>query len=124
MRTSLSFFTTIRSIFSVTPIASVELNPCAQASGEIDACEEVRDAMLKLLYDSDVGKDHGYDKVWQAVVMAKSLDSLWYLRCRLYSILARRLGEVEAKRALSKITSMFLGHVSAGQFSVPKIARR
>jgi hypothetical protein len=80
--------------------------------------------MLKLLYESDIGKECGYYKVWQTIVTAKSLDALWYLRCRLYDVLARRLGEREAKRALSKITPMFLGHVSAGQSAVPKIAQR
>lgn len=93
-------------------------------SVEVDACEQVRDAMLKLLYESDISKERGYYKIWQTIVTAKSLDALWYLRCNLYSIVARRLGERDAKLAISKITSRFVGYVSAGQSAVPKIAQR
>ncbi len=56
-------------------------------------------------------------KVWDKVLYAPSIQTLWYLRIDLMALLSAHCGESVAGKALSTITEMFRGVLPPNQMS-------
>ncbi len=72
--------------------------------------EYIRDAMLEVLAPH-VNCDAPMPPVWFGITRAYDIQTLWYLRSDLLSVLAMLSGENNAHRTLSSITEMFRGTV-------------
>jgi hypothetical protein len=106
MRQKISKFTT--SMMGLFGDAATNLN----AENRI---QKIREAMLDSL--SDLGNSPQLTKVSGRVLYAPDLQSLWYLRGDMMTMLAGLLGESVAKDRLATITKMFNGLLPSGQKS-------
>jgi hypothetical protein len=76
---------------------------------------EIREAMLDSL--SDLGNSSQLTKVSGRVLYAPDIQSLWYLRGDVMTMVAASLGESVAKDRLAIITKMFNGLLPSAQKS-------
>jgi hypothetical protein len=76
---------------------------------------EIRQAMADSL--ADIGDSHQVTKLCARVMHARDIQSLWYLRADVMTLLAGPLGETVAKDRVSAITKMFDGLLPSGQKS-------
>ena len=80
--------------------------------GRID---EIRDAMLEALTPY-IALEPVLPKAWISIGVATDIQTLWYLRSDLMSLLADYCGEGAAREQVSVITEMFRGIIPHGQF--------
>ncbi|MEI8028253.1 MAG: hypothetical protein WCH35_00560 [Comamonadaceae bacterium] len=78
--------------------------------------EEIREEMLGSMSEL-LPEPATQSKVWDKVLYASSIQTLWYLRIDLMAILSAHCGETVAGKALSTITEMFQGVLPANQLS-------
>lgn len=81
--------------------------------------QEVRQAMLDCFQGVPPCPDQ--ERIWRRVLYAPDIQSLWYLRSDILTLLAHLLGENEAHDRLAKVTSLFAGLLPAGQ--KPRVSR-
>lgn len=74
-------------------------------SGE-QQTDRIRAAMLSLL---EVHNDHSAQRLAQRVRFAGEVESLWYLRQELLSVLSERDGKQIANRQMTQVNRLFKG---------------
>lgn len=74
---------------------------------------EVRQAMLDCL--ARLVEGHRGTRLWARVLYAPDVQSLWYLRADLMTLLAESQGESEAQEQIATITALFNGLLPAAQ---------
>ena len=77
----------------------------------------IRQAMLDCLAGVEESPDR--EHVWSRVLYASDVQSLWYLRGDVMSLLAGLIGESAAMVQISAITHMFKGLLPSAQKSRP-----
>ena len=78
---------------------------------------DIRQAMLDDL--ADVAASHQLTKVGARIRYAPDIQSLWYLRSDVMTLLAQRVGESAAARRVAATTAMFNGVLPSSQQSRP-----
>lgn len=81
--------------------------------------QEVRQAMLDCFQGIPPSDDEA--NIARRVLYAPDIQSLWYLRSDMFTLLAHVLGENEARTRLAKVTALFAGLLPAAQ--KPRISR-
>ncbi len=81
--------------------------------------QEVRQAMLDCFQGVPPSDDQA--NIARRVLYAPDIQSLWYLRSDILTLLAHVLGENEAHTRLSQVTTLFVGLLPAAQ--KPRINR-
>jgi hypothetical protein len=81
--------------------------------------QEVRQAMLDCFQGIPPSDDQ--ENIRRRVLYAPDIQSLWYLRSGILTLLAHALGESEAHARLAKVTALFVGLLPAAQ--KPRISR-
>ncbi len=76
---------------------------------------QIRQAMMDSL--AGIGDNHQVTKLTGRLLYAPDIQSLWYLRGDVMTMLAGLLGEAVAKDRLATITKMFNGLLPSGQKS-------
>lgn len=79
--------------------------------------EAIRQVMLDNL--ADVGPHRQLDQVHSRVRFAPDIQTLWYLRGDIMTLLAESRGEAHATERLARITTLFHGLLPAAQQSRP-----
>lgn len=78
--------------------------------------ERIRQALLDCM--AFFLEPHGArPKVWDRVLQAQDIQSLWFLRSDVMHMLSDRCGESIARSRLQVVTEMFQGHVPRAQFA-------
>jgi hypothetical protein len=80
-----------------------------------DRIDGIRDAMLRTLTPY-VAIEPELPKAWISIGVATDVQTLWYLRSDLVSLLSNYCGEGKAREQVAAITEMFRGIVPAAQF--------
>lgn len=75
--------------------------------------QKIRQAMLDCFQGVPPGLEQAL--IWRRVLYAPDLQSLWYLRTDVMTLLAHPLGEIEAQARLSSVTCLFSGLLPAAQ---------
>jgi hypothetical protein len=78
--------------------------------------EEIREEMLGSMLEL-LPEPAPQSMVWDKVLYAPSIQTLWYLRLDLMALLSEHCGETVAGKALSNITERFRGVLPANQMS-------
>lgn len=88
----------------------VDATPAVSAQERIQA---VRQAMLSSLGHAPPSEEQS--RVWGRVLYAQDIQTLWYLRSDVMTLLAQPLGESAARAHLGTITALFDGLLPAAQ---------
>lgn len=78
---------------------------------------DIRQAMLDNL--ADVGASHQLTKIGARIRYAPDIQSLWYLRSDVMTLLAKRVGESAATQRVATTTAMFSGLFPSARKSRP-----
>lgn len=108
MRSTIAKFTT--SLMSL--LSDSTPNPAAR-----NRIGDIRQAMLESL--AGVAASHQLTKVSARILYAPDIQSLWYLRGDVMTLLAETLGESAATQRVATISAMFSGLLPAAQKSRP-----
>jgi hypothetical protein len=84
--------------------------------------QEIRQAMLDCIGQVDEGHDQA--RVLTQVLYAPDIQSLWYIRPDVMTLVASLRGEAEAQARLASISDMFLGLLPAAQKTRPNRLHR
>ena len=99
--------------FMSTVLATITEEPVVlDASAQTEA---VRAAMLDALSPLGQAQHAGLIRAWSCIVRAPDIQTLWYLRSDLLSILAEFCGEPAARKQVEVLTQMFCGLIPAHQ---------
>lgn len=82
---------------------------------------EIRQAMLDCL--SDLEDSYHQTQVWAHIHYARDIQTLWYLRPDVMTLLANVRGESVAQQKLLHITALFSGLLPAAQKPRPSRLR-
>ena len=85
--------------------------------------QEIRQAMLDCIDGADEESYEG-TRVLAQVLYAQDIQSLWYSRPDVMSLMASLRGEAKAHAHLASISDMFIGLLPAAQKSRPNRLRR
>lgn len=96
----------------------VDVAPQASAHDRLQA---VRQAMLNSLALAPPSTAQA--GLWGRVLYAQDIQTLWYLRSDVMTLLAQPLGESAARAQLATITPLFEGLLPAAQKARPKPPR-
>ena len=84
--------------------------------------QEIRQAMLDCIGHVDEGQDGA--RVFARVLYAQDIQSLWYIRPDVMTLLSSLRGEATAHARLACISDMFIGLMPAAQKSRPNRLHR
>ena len=76
--------------------------------------QDIREAMFVCM-DSRVGKDMRQHVLWTKVTVADNVQTLWYLRMDLMTVLSVHCDETVARSELEQITTRFKGLLPRSQ---------